>query len=76
MRAQLGQCVVTLKGHDNSTKEEKAKLSKVFPLRKMDQKIKVGHFLKIVLRCARYQFEEIVTFLTMINIYYLMLSKK
>ncbi|XP_006921610.1 centrosomal protein kizuna isoform X1 [Pteropus alecto] len=38
MRAQLGQCVVTLKEHDNSTKEEIAKLSEVFPLRNMDQK--------------------------------------
>ncbi|ELK03921.1 Centrosomal protein kizuna [Pteropus alecto] len=39
MRAQLGQCVVTLKEHDNSTKEEIAKLSEVFPLRNMDQKV-------------------------------------
>ncbi|XP_015981850.2 centrosomal protein kizuna isoform X2 [Rousettus aegyptiacus] len=46
MRAQLGQCVVTLKEHDNSTKEEIAKLSEVFPLRNMDQKIRATALLK------------------------------
>nr|KAF6422569.1 kizuna centrosomal protein [Rousettus aegyptiacus] len=34
MRAQLGQCVVTLKEHDNSTKEEIAKLSEATALLK------------------------------------------
>lgn len=55
MRAQLGQCVATLKEQDNSIKKEVPKLSEsVFLLKNMDQRTRVSHFSKIVSRCIRY----------------------
>uniref|UniRef100_A0A671ENA4 Centrosomal protein kizuna n=1 Tax=Rhinolophus ferrumequinum TaxID=59479 RepID=A0A671ENA4_RHIFE len=47
MRAQLGQCVATLKEQDNSIKEEVTKLSEsVFLLKNMDQRTRATASLK------------------------------
>uniref|UniRef100_A0A8D1ZPA3 Centrosomal protein kizuna n=1 Tax=Sus scrofa TaxID=9823 RepID=A0A8D1ZPA3_PIG len=42
VRTQLGQHVATLKGHDNSSQEEVAKLSEVFPVKNMDQRMRAA----------------------------------
>ncbi|XP_047627549.1 centrosomal protein kizuna isoform X3 [Phacochoerus africanus] len=42
VRTQSGQHVATLKGHDNSSQEEVAKLSEVFPVKNMDQRMRVA----------------------------------